>query len=100
MHPRQQLAVPAHVSSHHSWDVVDQSDLPSESNIIGTQWVFKVKYKNGEYDKHGSRIVVLGYRQRKGVDYYFETFIPTSSYVSIGFVLALTVFFLSGILRP
>ena len=33
--------------------------------------------------------MALGYRQRKGVD-YFETFIPTSSYVSIRLDLALT----------
>ena len=33
--------------------------------------------------------MALGYRQRIGVD-YFETFRPTSSYVSIRLVLALT----------
>ena len=71
------------------WDIVDQSSLSPDSNIIGTKWVFKVKYKNGQYDKHRARIVALGYRQRKGVD-YFETFSPTSSYVSIRLVLALT----------
>ena len=71
------------------WEIVDQSSLPPDSNIIGTKWVFKVKYKNGQYDKHRARIVALGYRQRKGVD-YFETFSPTSSYVSIRLVLALT----------
>ena len=58
------------------WEIVDQSSLPPDSNIIGTKWVFKVKYKNGQYDKHRARIVALGYRQRKGVD-YFETFSPT-----------------------
>ena len=71
------------------WDVVDQSSLPSTANIIGTKWVFKVKYRNGTYERHKARIVALGYRQRKGVD-YFETFSPTSSYVSIRLVLALT----------
>ena len=71
------------------WDVVDQSSLPSAANIIGTKWVFKVKYRNGTYERHKARIVALEYRQRKGVD-YFETFSPTSSYVSIRLVLALT----------
>ena len=54
------------------WDIVDQSSLPPDSNIIRTKWVFKVKYKNGQYDKHRAWIVALGYRQHKGVD-YFET---------------------------
>ena len=73
-----------------SRDVVDQSSLPPASNIIGTKWVFNtVEFKNGEYDKQRARIVARGYRQRVGVD-YFETYRPTSSYVSIRLVLALT----------
>ena len=85
------------------WEVVDIDTLPEDTNLIGVKWVFKIKFKNGEYDRHKSRIVALGYQQmmmilllflqkqnlvRKDVD-YFESFSPTASYVTIRLVLAL-----------
>ena len=71
-----------------SWEVVDVSSLTDGANPIGTQWVFKVKYNNGVYENHRARIVALVYRQLNGVG-YFETFSPTSTYVSIQLLLAL-----------
>jgi hypothetical protein len=38
--------------------------------LIGVKWVFKIKFKNGEYELHKTRIVALGYQQRKDVDYF------------------------------
>jgi hypothetical protein len=70
------------------WEVVDIDTLPEDTNLIGVKWVFKIKFKNGEYDRHKSRIVALGYQQRKDVD-YFASFSPTASYVTIRLVLAL-----------
>ena len=66
------------------WEVVDIDTLPNDANLV-----FKLKYKNGEYDRHKARIVALGYQQRKNVD-YFVSFSPTASYVTIRLVLALT----------
>ena len=71
------------------WEVVDIDTLPNDANLIGVKWVFKIKYKNGEYERHKARIVALGYQQRKDVD-YFASFSPTASYVTIRLVLALT----------
>lgn len=71
------------------WEVVDIDTLPEDANLIGVKWVFKIKYKNGEYERHKARIVALGYQQRKDVD-YFASFSPTASYVTIRLVLALT----------
>ena len=70
------------------WEVVDIDVLPEDTNLIGVKWVFKIKFKNGEYDRHKSRIVALGYQQRKDVD-YFASFSPTASYVTIRLVLTL-----------
>ena len=70
-------------------EVVDIDTLPNDANLIGVKWVFKLKYKNGEYERHKARIVALGYQQRKNVD-YFASFSPTASYVTIRLVLALT----------
>ena len=71
------------------WEVVDIDTLPNDANLIGVKWVFKIKYKNGEYERHKARIVALGYQQRKDVD-YFASFSPTASYVTTRLVLALT----------
>jgi hypothetical protein len=32
------------------WEVVDIDTLPQDANLIGVKWVFKLKYKNGEYE--------------------------------------------------
>ena len=71
------------------WEVVDIDTLPQDANLIGVKWVFKIKYKNGEYERHKARIVALDYQQRKNVD-FFVSFSPTASYVAIRLVLALT----------
>jgi hypothetical protein len=71
------------------WEVVDIDILPEDANLIGVKWVFKIKYKNGEYEHHNARIVALGYQQRKDVD-LFASFSPTASYFTIRLVLALT----------
>ena len=51
-------------------EVVDIDTLPKDANLIGVKWVFKLKYKNGEYERHKARIVALGYQQRKNVDFF------------------------------
>ena len=71
------------------WEIVDIESLPDNANLIGVKWVFKIKFKNGIYERHKARIVALGYQQRKDVD-YFASFSPTASYVTIRLVLALT----------
>ena len=52
------------------WEVMNISDLPSNANLIGCKWVYKVKFRENVYDKHRARIVALGYQQRQGVDYF------------------------------
>ena len=71
------------------WELFDLKDLPEDANLIGAKWVLKLKYKNGEYEKHKARIVALGYQQRQDID-FFATFSPTASYVTIRLVMALT----------
>jgi len=74
------------------WELFDLKNLPEYANLIGAKWVLKLKYKNGEYEKHKARIVALttlGYQQRQDID-FFATFSPTASYVTIRLVMALT----------
>ncbi len=44
------------------WEVVDIDTLPQDAKLIGVEWVFKIKYKNGEYERHKARIGALGYQ--------------------------------------
>jgi hypothetical protein len=46
------------------WELFDLSDLPEDADLIDAKWVLKLKYKNGEYEKHKARIVAFGYQQR------------------------------------
>lgn len=48
--------------------------LPTRKKVIGSKWVFRIKYKaDGNIERHKIRLVVERYNQIKGVD-YMETF--------------------------
>jgi len=60
---------------HHNktWDLVQQ---PSDVNVIGCKWVYKLKHKaDGSIDRYNARLVAKGYNQTHGLD-YFKTFSP------------------------
>jgi transposase InsO family protein len=56
--------------------------LPAGKNLMSTRWVFKAKYdSNGVLEKFKARLVVRGFSQREGED-YFETYAPTMLFES------------------
>ncbi|XP_073259761.1 uncharacterized protein [Populus alba] len=64
----------AALHKNHTWDLVDQ---PTDVNIIGCKWVYKLKHKpNRIIDRYKARLVVKGFHQTLDLD-YFETFSPT-----------------------
>ena len=61
-----------------------------EHEKLPTKPIFKVKYKaDGSFDKHKARLVVQGFHQKMGQD-FFSTFSPMASLTSVRVLLAIT----------
>ena len=68
------------ILKNNTWDLVDR---PTKRKVIGTKWVYKLKYKaDGTLEKYKARLVVKGYALSEGLD-YDETFAPTTRMVTI-----------------
>ncbi|GJU57861.1 zinc finger, CCHC-type containing protein [Tanacetum coccineum] len=65
------------------------SDLPYGCKPLGCKWMFKRKMKvDGTIDKLKARLVIQGFRQKEGID-YFDTYAPVSRITTIRLLLAL-----------
>ena len=71
---------------NHTWELID---LPPSCKPLNSKWVFKRKKKvYRSIDKNKSRLVIKGYRQTKGLD-YFDTYSSITRINSIRMVLAI-----------
>ena len=74
------------IMQNHTWELVD---LPTGCKPLGSKWVFKKKLKtDGTIDKYKARLVIKGYKQQKGLD-YFDTYSPVTRITSIRMMFAL-----------
>ncbi|KAL8091063.1 hypothetical protein AgCh_040243 [Apium graveolens] len=68
--------VQSEIDSVVSYGTRELFDLPSGCSTIGYKWIFKRKLNpDGSIDKYKARLVVKGFRQREGID-YFDTYYP------------------------
>ncbi|GKE77150.1 retrotransposon protein, putative, ty1-copia subclass, partial [Tanacetum coccineum] len=72
------------ILQNHTWELVD---LPPGCKPLDYKWIFKKKMKADDtIDKYKARLVIKGYRQRKGLD-YFDTYSPVTRITSIRMIL-------------
>ncbi|GJV92948.1 FRIGIDA-like protein 3 [Tanacetum coccineum] len=65
------------------------SDVPLGCKPLGFKWIFKRKMKvDGTIDKFKARLVIQGFRQKEGVD-YFDTYAPVARISTIRLLIAL-----------
>lgn len=56
-----------------TWDI---TTLPLDKCLIGSQWVFNIKYNSdASIERYKARLVAQGNNQTEGIDYK-ETFAP------------------------
>ncbi|CAM8970236.1 unnamed protein product [Rhodiola kirilowii] len=70
----------------HTWDLVPR---PPNANIVGSKWVFRLKYfSDGSIDRHKARLVAQGFSQIPGFD-FDHTFSPVVKAATVRTVLAI-----------
>ncbi|CAH9135713.1 unnamed protein product [Cuscuta epithymum] len=74
------------IEKNETWKLVN---LPTEKKAIGVRWIYRTKLNpDGTVSKYKARLVVKGYAQNPGVD-YFETFSPVARMETIRLLLSL-----------
>lgn len=74
------------IEKNDTWEL---TNLPVGKKPIGVKWVYKTKYRpTGEVERYKARLVVKGYKQKPGID-YFEVFAPVSRMDTVRMILSL-----------
>ena len=70
-------------------NALELADLPTGCKPLGCKWIFKKKMKvDGSIGNFKARLVIQGFRQREGVD-YFDTYAQVAQITTIRLLIAL-----------
>ena len=73
---------------NHTWDLVPK---PPNKNVVGSKWVFRIKYLfDGTMDRLKARLVAKGFTQQPGLD-FTDTFSTVVKASTVRVVLSLAV---------
>lgn len=76
------------IEKNQTWKLVKRL---ADRKVIGVKWVFRIKLNAyGSINKHKARLVVKGYAQIFGVD-FFDAFAPIARLETIRLLLAIAV---------
>lgn len=71
-----------------TWTVVP---LPPQKNAMDCRWVYKIEYgSNGAIERHKSILVVKGFNQKEGID-YFKTYSHVTKLYTVKLHLSITL---------
>ncbi|XP_026459770.1 uncharacterized protein LOC113360478 [Papaver somniferum] len=74
------------INDNDTWEKVAR---PSDKEVIGVKWIYKVKYNADEtVQRYKERLVAKGYLQQPGIDYK-ETFAPVARLDTIRSVISM-----------
>ncbi|CAM8968501.1 unnamed protein product [Rhodiola kirilowii] len=74
------------IVGNNTWILVD---LPQGHKALGNKWIFRKKMKvDGTIEKFKARLVIQGFRQKFGLD-YFDTYAPVARISTIRLLIAL-----------
>eukprot|EP00249_Psilotum_nudum_P004748 c18249_g1_i1 orf=2-607(-) len=77
------------IIKNNTWELVEK---PTNRKIIGTKWIWKVKYRSdGTLDKFKARLVAQGYSQVEGFDFE-DSFSPIIWMTTIHIILAMATY--------
>ena len=80
----------ASLHNQNTWSLVS---LPSNKNLVGCKWVFKIKkHSDGTIARHKARLVAKRFNEEPGID-YTETFSPVVKPTTVRIMLALSAHF-------
>ena len=75
------------IEKNETWELVPR---PKDKNIIGTKWVFKIKFNQyGQEIRDNEILVCKGYSQVEGID-FGKTYAPIARLEAIRMFLALS----------